>query len=1409
MHGAETFRLELFESGSSTGIELPFIHPYSYIEEQDEATTIPEVPAYYRSLRLLPIHQSRLEKSNPTLIDIHVDEVLKRAEDKTRGSAFGVICTDKNNHPWMTKIGFPQPDKFRPEDSIGTQFASTMNLGTITEKIAMDIYTEMGSGVFITPTTKLCILKINAEWRELLEIHDSVIDCMRVCSKFVTDFSEFGHVKVRVPGSDATISFQEYVVNSKAPPEKIVAPTEEGQEPYEVPLYGFVELLAVARMLSDVDVLGNGAMNAGVQWQKDDKGKITAAVTVKLDPGYAFEFHRRFNMVVNTERNKPFLILQDLKDIQLGTFHQDFIVSWEHLSREQKDCFLSTMINCFRYQTVLDFFFFRDGRFLNENARNCLPKSTSEELKTSLLTWMEKQRKLYKEDIEYFEKRNPDFVLKLYYLDSCANITLPMSKDSYPVSDMFTDLAISPTETENHIVPSVPEDGNIEIDPNKIANAQCTLGSQTISLNQLFGADQTTRSIKKILIVGSAGVGKSSLCQKIAHECTSGKLFPQFRITYWIPLRCLSSFTKNNKDLPIDEFIAKALSTVILNRELTQEFLAQFQSEKRVEILLILDGYDETDQLLRTKLDDLLKDNSLHVIVTTRPGHLTESKRISKFQRVVENQGFRGKNISQYASRFFGRDIDRYYGEEREREREKADRLTKSFQNAIDHNSAMAFLAQTPLQCQILCLLWEEDRNSNSADQKLISMTRLYSRVVENLYSWESKRRNKDPAKMKEGKRKELVATLCKIAVKLLKQGTLFFKEDEMRDMLPDSVAFGDLEILGLLSHTDLATSRSYQFLHLSFQEFIIAQYFVDRKKNSKGEYDNTELRKFITKRRHDAKYSLTITFIAGLLWRSRQKFIKTFFQLLCKDLTPENIKGIHLKNILLALNECIKPKTGKSNPKDFLGAIDPLENLLSNPEVLEIEIDGEPLVIWCCKSGLLHSLKWLVKRKGVDVLKQKNAKGWSVFTYPVLQGQKEIMQWLCQRKLCVDQPVLEMCAAIVGGRTFVVEWLIDIEKKLEEELFFTLTLWLSVIIDKLDIIKWILEKREKLFEQLFSCEDTLLHISAQFSSLGTFQWILGQLPEAAGMVNAKGQSLMHKAVSNFPVLAWLCSQEQFQYQLRCKDIYSRTPLFSSTLVNLRTVQYIYEKLGNDPKHLKSRSNTLLHFLAARGSVDIIKWVHAQDASLIHKTDASGLKPLDLAIVFNNTEGVELILSWMDNTDNMGFNHAVLLIYIMVEQPLDSFKLVIRKFPLIVKQVFKLPVEKIGLCFSGTLFEAAIVMDRLDIVQFLLSDEIISHTPLTDQNPSKDMMIQAINFATEPLWKELYKIDPESISRGVKGERPVSIAISCGNVDALKWIFSINEELFTADDRANIKKSKKDQLVAFGNEQFGGSCCIC
>ena len=147
--------------------------------------------------------------------------------EKSAGTALGSIfrkTTDTSASPkeWMGKVGEPNGLLQNDPASVRTITRREINISVTQEKIAADLYKELGRGMFDVPKTRLSNLPVidhftrghalAHEW-----VRQRVTDTLRVMSPFVDGYHDFSQVRTREAGRD--YSFMEYIQEHHRPPD--------------------------------------------------------------------------------------------------------------------------------------------------------------------------------------------------------------------------------------------------------------------------------------------------------------------------------------------------------------------------------------------------------------------------------------------------------------------------------------------------------------------------------------------------------------------------------------------------------------------------------------------------------------------------------------------------------------------------------------------------------------------------------------------------------------------------------------------------------------------------------------------------------------------------------------------------------------------------------------------------------------------------------------------------------------------------------------------------------------------------------------------------------------------------------------------------------------------------------------
>ena len=331
-----------------------------------------------------------------------------------------------------------------------------------------------------------------------------------------------------------------------------------------------------------------------------------------------------------------------------------------------------------------------------------------------------------------------------------------------------------------------------------------------LKYDDLFKVESGKNPIRKVLVEGDAGIGKTTLSIAICEDWANEKLmlFQRFKMLLLLPLRhqevaSVGSLPEMLQLLHPSEALCEAVSKYLIGTE-------------GDEVLIIADGWDEINsrhQLKQSFLYKLLFKGYLpfaSVILTSRYSASAEFHKQLLFDRFVEITGFDKENIIHYIQSEFANKSS------------KCDDLKEQ----LEANPLVESVCSVPLNCAIICHLWQ----LNSKEDIPTTMTELYSKIICNVVF---RNIEKDASNSTNISRlsnfddlpkglKQPWNYLCEFAFETMAKGQIVFSGDELEAAHNNRLfSFGLLqESLFLL---DDGYGRSYHFLHRTFQEFLAA----------------------------------------------------------------------------------------------------------------------------------------------------------------------------------------------------------------------------------------------------------------------------------------------------------------------------------------------------------------------------------------------------------------------------------------------------------------------------------------------------------------------------------------------------------------------------------------------------------
>ena len=333
-----------------------------------------------------------------------------------------------------------------------------------------------------------------------------------------------------------------------------------------------------------------------------------------------------------------------------------------------------------------------------------------------------------------------------------------------------------------------------------------------LAYEDLFKTGNQGRPVRKILVEGDAGIGKTSLTFRISEDWADGKLFQQFELLLLLPLR--QTEVSSARSLP-------DLLELLHSSPSIQDSVARYILENEGEkVLIIADGWDELSEANRREdsflYKLLFKMPFISVMLTSRPLASAPLHRLRCFDQFIEIKGFNRASIEECIQSEFIDDVDK----------QKGSRLLER----LESNPLVASLCSVPLNCAILCHLWratEEALPTTMAEmfKKIILnvILRNFSKIpdydsVMGLPDFDSL--PKDPDLQTPWQH------LCKFAYEAIEKDQIVFSQRELANFFPQDMA-DSIFSFGLLQSTesifDVGYEISFNFMHLTFQEYLAA----------------------------------------------------------------------------------------------------------------------------------------------------------------------------------------------------------------------------------------------------------------------------------------------------------------------------------------------------------------------------------------------------------------------------------------------------------------------------------------------------------------------------------------------------------------------------------------------------------
>ena len=216
------------------------------------------------------------------------------------------------------------------------------------------------------------------------------------------------------------------------------------------------------------------------------------------------------------------------------------------------------------------------------------------------------------------------------------------------------------------------------------------LTAVAVNMTDVFTPHAECENPIVVLVEGNPGIGKTTYCQKLAHDWSLSRIpsdswFPKVEIL--LLLKC--------RDMNVGiAYILEAIDDQLLPKDVERSEKENFSfiHNNQSRILLVLDGLDELknkDQLLPLIQGKVLSD--IYLLLTARPEMGAKVRRYCDNLQIV---GYTADDVNSYIEKYFCNHSD--------------PRFAKKLKHKLAHNYKLRALTSSSMNTALLCLLCEE-----------------------------------------------------------------------------------------------------------------------------------------------------------------------------------------------------------------------------------------------------------------------------------------------------------------------------------------------------------------------------------------------------------------------------------------------------------------------------------------------------------------------------------------------------------------------------------------------------------------------------------------------------------------------------------------------------------------------------
>ncbi|XP_018544512.1 uncharacterized protein LOC108891710 isoform X10 [Lates calcarifer] len=349
-------------------------------------------------------------------------------------------------------------------------------------------------------------------------------------------------------------------------------------------------------------------------------------------------------------------------------------------------------------------------------------------------------------------------------------------------------------------------------------------------------ASGENKSIRTVLTIGVAGIGKTFASMKYMLDWAEGTANKNIYYTFSLPFRELN--LRKDREHSFEELIHQFFPVMKTS---------EINNYDKYEILIVLDGLDECrlDLNFSESMDwiDVRKATSVNVLLTNLiKGNLLPKAQIwitsrpaasniipaGKVDRVTEVRGFNDEQKEEYFRKRFS-------------EKDLAEKILSH----VKKSRSLYIMCHIPVFCWITSKVLEDFVNRNQEEGMPKTLTDMYihflllqCRQANVKYGGEETSESSETYSCWNTRNKDTVLSLGKLAFEELEKGNLLFTEENLIECgidIKKTAVFSGLFTQVIQEGCRLYQKSFFCFVHLSIQEFLAA-FYVSHRFNNEGE---------------------------------------------------------------------------------------------------------------------------------------------------------------------------------------------------------------------------------------------------------------------------------------------------------------------------------------------------------------------------------------------------------------------------------------------------------------------------------------------------------------------------------------------------------------------------------------------